>query len=279
VVGELLKKAREESGKDIKEVSSILKIRADYLRAIEEGDFKNLPEEVYVKGYIREYAEFLHISPETALSAYAQQTSPPTDTNGEPPAKVISGRKKLKTMYILIPLILVIFGLLLFAVLYSPEEEPEIPGDFSETREVIPPPPPLIEPAEETTQLPVETKKEEPPPLTGTDHEIPAPSVDIKKKPPPDGEHAKKPPSNTALPKHTLQVIGVDTVWFLITADNGDPQEMTLKQGETVTFQAQEGFYLKIGNAGGAKIIFNGKELGKLGEKGQIVTLNLPKEH
>ena len=96
MVGELLKKAREESGKNLKEISDILKIRLDYLRAIEEEDFKQLPEEVYIKGYIREYAEFLNIEPETALSAYAQQTSPPQDDKGETPTKVTSDQKKSK---------------------------------------------------------------------------------------------------------------------------------------------------------------------------------------
>jgi hypothetical protein len=40
--------------------------------------------------------------------------------------------------------------------------------------------------------------------------------------------------------------------------------------------QAKTGFSLKIGNAGGVNLIFDGKEIGKLGEKGQVVNLTLP---
>lgn len=272
-----MKKAREESGKDLKEISAILKIRYDYLRAIEEGDFKNLPEEVYIKGYIREYAEFLHIDPESALSAYVQQTAPPEDTSGELPVKVSGDHKRLKLMYVLIPFILVIFVLLLFAMLHSPQEEPEIDQNSIETREIMPPP--IIEPAEEITQVPVETKKEGTSPLPGTSQKVLTPHVDTIKETPPDSESEKKPSVKTVLTGHTLKVVTTDTIWLLITADNADPQEMTLKPGETVTFQAQEGFSLKLGNAGGAKIIFNGKELGKLGEKGQVVKLTLPEEN
>ena len=277
MVGELLKKAREESGKDIKEISAVLKIRYDYLRAIEEGDFKNLPEEVYIKGYIREYAEFLHIDPETALSAYMQQTSPKTDTTGEPHTKVTSDQKKIKPTYILIPFVLVIFGLLLFAFLHSPEEEQEIAQHSIETNKVIPPS--VIEPSEDMPHVPAETTEEVPSPLPETSQEALTPQVDTVKETPPESERAKKPVAKTATSKHTLKVITTETVWLLITADDADPQEMTLKPGETVTFQAQEGFSLKLGNAGGAKVVFNGTELGKLGEKGQVVNLSLPENN
>jgi len=159
LVGELLKKAREESGKDLKEISTILKIRYDYLHAIEKGDFKQLPEEVYIKGYIREYAEFLRIDPETALRAYAQQTSPLKDEKGETPANVPSDHKKLKTSYVLILLVLIVFGLMLFFILPSPKEEPEISQTLVETKEVLSSP--IISPTEETPLVPVETKKED----------------------------------------------------------------------------------------------------------------------
>ena len=61
LVGELLKKKREESGRDLKEIAETLKIRLDYLKAIEEGDLKKLPAEVYLKGYLIEYAKILDI--------------------------------------------------------------------------------------------------------------------------------------------------------------------------------------------------------------------------
>jgi len=284
LVGELLKKAREESGRDLKGISTILKIRYDYLRAIEEENFKQLPEEVYIKGYIREYAEFLHIDPETALRAYVQLTSPPehnddntTTTTGVPPAHVPSGHKKLKATYFLIPFILVIFGLLLYAVLHSPEEESATHQASIETPAAMPPL--VIEPSEEIPQAPVETNKEVPSPLPETGQGLITPHVDPMKKTPPDSERGQKPVAKTVTTPHRLKVVTTDTVWILISADNAEPQEMTLYPGETVTFQAQEGFSLKLGNAGGAKVVFNGKDMGKLGEKGQVIKLNLPEKN
>ncbi|MFO0754309.1 MAG: DUF4115 domain-containing protein [Thermodesulfovibrionales bacterium] len=66
----VLKKRREELGKDINEIAEITRIKRSYLRAIEEDDFEKLPVEVYTKGYIREYAEFLAIPMEQAFEPY-----------------------------------------------------------------------------------------------------------------------------------------------------------------------------------------------------------------
>jgi len=250
LVGELLRKAREEAGKDLKEISEILKIRHDYLRAIEEGDFKQLPEEVYIKGYIREYAEFLHIDPEITLSAYIQQTSPKQIDKGEAPTKVTSDHKKSKTIYILLPLVLVVLGLILFFALHSPKKEHELSQTPVKTEKVIPSQ--TVKQPEETPEMPVEIKE----PLTDT------------VTPTKNNENIGEPP-------HTLTIVATDTLWLLITIDNSAPKEMILKIGETVTFQAQEGFSLKLGNAGGAKVLFDGKDIGNLGGKGQVVKLNL----
>ncbi|MFZ6017133.1 MAG: helix-turn-helix domain-containing protein [Nitrospirota bacterium] len=77
MVGEILKKRREESGQDLREIAKTLKIRYDYLKAIEDENFEKLPVEVYIRGYIREYAKILNINPEAAIKAYTQQVSSP----------------------------------------------------------------------------------------------------------------------------------------------------------------------------------------------------------
>ncbi|HEY8416154.1 MAG TPA: RodZ domain-containing protein, partial [Thermaerobacter sp.] len=46
------------------------KIRLKYLKAIEEGDERHLPPEVYTKGFIRAYANFLHLDGQELARAY-----------------------------------------------------------------------------------------------------------------------------------------------------------------------------------------------------------------
>ncbi|WP_425363735.1 helix-turn-helix domain-containing protein [Candidatus Tisiphia endosymbiont of Hybos culiciformis] len=56
-----LKQARIESGKTLEEISAYLKIRRQYLEALEEGDLNSMPAEVYVKGYLKLYSNYLGI--------------------------------------------------------------------------------------------------------------------------------------------------------------------------------------------------------------------------
>lgn len=58
-VGALLRTAREATGRNLQSVSQQLRIRAVYLRAIEEGDFGSLPGTTYAVGFVRSYADFL----------------------------------------------------------------------------------------------------------------------------------------------------------------------------------------------------------------------------
>ncbi|MFY9589212.1 helix-turn-helix domain-containing protein [Rickettsia endosymbiont of Halotydeus destructor] len=63
----ILKKARIDSGKTLQEVSSDLKIRKQYLVALEEENFDSLPGEVYIKGYLKLYVNYLNLQNEIDL--------------------------------------------------------------------------------------------------------------------------------------------------------------------------------------------------------------------
>ncbi|HTC22084.1 MAG TPA: DUF4115 domain-containing protein, partial [bacterium] len=70
---------------------------------------------------------------------------------------------------------------------------------------------------------------------------------------------------------------GLDKSWVLVTMDDGQASsEVDLDQGETKTYKALKSFKLKLGNAGGVQVQFNGKPLGVLGTTGQVVEIQLP---
>ncbi|NCO67782.1 MAG: hypothetical protein COY75_02350 [Nitrospirae bacterium CG_4_10_14_0_8_um_filter_41_23] len=246
MVGELLRKRREESGQDLREISKTLRIRYESLKAIEDEEFEKLPAGVYVKGYIREYAELLNIDPEIVINAYLKEVSPPKDEKKEILEKKIAHKKKLKIRYLLIPSLLVLLIITIAFILFpSSREKPRI------------------------TPSPVETKKEILPPATvETKKEIPLPSVESKKE---SILEAKNPP-------HILEVFATETTWLSVNIDNTDAKEMLLKPGESVKLQAKNVFSLKIGNAGGLKLVFDGKEIGEIGEKNQVIKLTLPSD-
>lgn len=61
-VGDELRVRREELGYSLHKVEVATKIRGRYLRAIETSDFANLPNDVYSRGFVRQYAQYLGLS-------------------------------------------------------------------------------------------------------------------------------------------------------------------------------------------------------------------------
>ncbi len=74
-VGEILRLAREKKHLSITQVEVAIKIRAKFLEAIEKNDFASMPPGAFVRGFIKNYATFLGISPEDALAFYRRQTT------------------------------------------------------------------------------------------------------------------------------------------------------------------------------------------------------------
>jgi len=107
LAGEILKQQREELGLDLREISNTLRIKYAYLKALEDGDIKNLPPEVYVKGYIHEYARVLNIDPDPVISSYMQLIAQPEPAQDKPAGETTQSKKR-KTGYVLIPALLIL---------------------------------------------------------------------------------------------------------------------------------------------------------------------------
>jgi cytoskeletal protein RodZ len=60
-VGEQLRVAREAQKISLHEVVDVTKIRADHLRALEEGDYSVFSAPVYIRGFVRSYATLLKL--------------------------------------------------------------------------------------------------------------------------------------------------------------------------------------------------------------------------
>src|SRR3712207_2897957 len=87
-IGQILEQARKEQGLSLQEVEQATKIRARYLKELEEGNFSVLPA-VYVRGSLKTYADHLHLDGEALTQELIkhQQASldePPAPTYDEP---------------------------------------------------------------------------------------------------------------------------------------------------------------------------------------------------
>ncbi len=69
-IGNSLHEARVRQGLGLPTVESATKIRAKYLKALEEEQFELLPAQTYVKGFLRTYAEFLGLDGQLYVDEY-----------------------------------------------------------------------------------------------------------------------------------------------------------------------------------------------------------------
>jgi len=72
-VGKLLAEKRVAKKLSYDQISEIIKINPEYLEALEKTDYSKFPSEVYIKGFLRNYAKFLEIDPEHALALYRRE--------------------------------------------------------------------------------------------------------------------------------------------------------------------------------------------------------------
>jgi cytoskeletal protein RodZ len=70
---ERLYAARERKGVDLYRAERDTKIRARYLAALERGEYRELPGDVYTKGFLRNYALYLGLDPEEVVGQWRRE--------------------------------------------------------------------------------------------------------------------------------------------------------------------------------------------------------------
>lgn len=83
-LGSFLKRHRQSQGKNLEEIAKKTRIHASTLRAIEEDNPKALPAEVFARGFVKNYAQYLGLDPNEALAWYIEQN----DGDARPTEKI-----------------------------------------------------------------------------------------------------------------------------------------------------------------------------------------------
>ena len=83
-LGEVLRTAREAKFIDLARVERDTRIQARYLSALEHGNYRDLPGDVYARGFVRNYGLYLGLDPDDLVSLYRLERGP--SAAGESPA-------------------------------------------------------------------------------------------------------------------------------------------------------------------------------------------------
>ena len=133
-MGERLRRARVERHLTLEEAEAATKIRARYLRALEEEDYEELPEPVFARGFLRTYARYLGLDPSELLTDFrgpepapAIETVPPPSPRREVRLAGGGGHRRFWLgMVVLVILALVVYELLGHQGGHSPLRTPVI---------------------------------------------------------------------------------------------------------------------------------------------------------
>jgi cytoskeleton protein RodZ len=131
-IGDTLREARMRQRLDIADVEAKTKIRAKYLRALENEEFGMLPGPTFVKTFLRSYAEVLGLDPHLLVEDYRARYEPRDEIEAmQPLGPPAMGRDRRRrsgppSPWVLAGLaLLAVLGTLLVIGLVGGDDEPE----------------------------------------------------------------------------------------------------------------------------------------------------------
>ncbi len=305
-VGEFFRQVRETKGLTVDEVASKTRIRTDFVKALEEGNFAKLPDQVFARGFVRSYARSLGLDEEDAIHRFVQSAGAFYEKQGERERlrqrQVEEERRRRANRKAVGVAIAVAIATLVFLlsreqtstlVRRSGSDAPTISKktapfakDTKEptSRPAAELPPPIAPPMKPAESAPVSAKpaQEKLPPVPQT----PAP-VAVAKAPLPPDTMAPQPSASMGSdgPLAGLSVDGpvgsdgplvldlsaTELSWVVVQVDSGSHQEALLRPGEKAQWKAQDQFTVTLGNAGGVRAELNGKPQKPFGPSGKVV--------
>jgi len=73
LTGADLKRIRDELGVSLEEIAETVKVRMVYLHAIEEDQFEKAPSRIFLKGFLRAYAHYIGLDPDSVVTRYLKR--------------------------------------------------------------------------------------------------------------------------------------------------------------------------------------------------------------
>jgi len=267
-VGDRLRQAREAKGLTFEQVEEITRIRRRYLQALEEEDYGQLPGEVFIRGFLRNYALALGLDPGEILAAAGRRPPSPVAPIREVHEPLLDepllpppGRQRLiATLIALMVLVAVGLGAWTFYRYLGPASGLPI----------------LTAPGSGQTLVPADNETTPRPTFTVP----PSPSPGVTSTPEPtDTPEATATPEATNTPEPAaapemgiiLRLEATQRSWVSVTIDGKVAYEANMEAGQVLEWRGREVALLRTGNAGGLRIWYNGQEEPPIGAAGAVV--------
>ncbi len=299
-VGEFFRQVRETKGLTLDEVASKTRIRTDFVRALEDGNFAKLPDQVFARGFVRSYARSLGLDEEDAIHRFIQSAGSFYEKQDERERLKVRQIEEDRKRQANRKAVAIAVGIAVLTLVFllsreqstvfrrgAPEQVSATKRAAQPSKEVVesvphepdrlieaakPVEPPAEAPHKATTEAP---RRQEPAVLevVATRVEPEAAPTGALGSPGSDGPLAGI--GLSAIENHgdgqlVLDLEATELSWVVVQIDNGSPQESLLRAGEKAHWTGQDQFILTLGNAGGVKAELNGKPQKPFGPSGKV---------
>lgn len=241
--GDWLRRQREMREITLRDIADRTKISLRYLQAMEDNRFDLLPAPIFAKGFLREYARYVGLSPDEVVNHYLsvqqqalgdEEVKKEQTLSRQTPHRPKPVRSWTYGVFLAVA-VLVLVGLIALLA-WIADRRRESPGSNAS-----------------------------PPPIAAPPQLSPAPF---------------SPPPTPSRPKAPLEVT-LDTTgdcWVEVTVDGRLVLAEQRMQGESLPIEAQQSVQIKLGDAGVAEIQVNGFPYPLNGKPGEVRELTIDLE-
>jgi cytoskeletal protein RodZ len=293
-VGEFFRQVRETKGLTVDEVASKTRIRSDFVKALEDGNFAKLPDQVFARGFVRSYARSLGLDEEDAIHRFIQSAGAFYEKQDERERLRIRQAEEERKRQANRKAVAVAIGIAVVTLIFLLSRE-----QSSVLRRANPDHVPAMRTTQQTSNdqaaavsraetesasvKPADAPAAPLKPASETRQAEPAATPAVVSKPETETVSTSSPGVDGPLGGISLEGAGTATdnqlvldleatelSWVVVQVDNGSPQEALLRPGEKARWKGQDQFVLTLGNAGGVKAELNGKPQKPFGPSGKV---------
>ena len=280
-VGKTLKRARLAQGLDVSTVAAQTKISSRYLEAIESDDRGTLPSGFFYKSFVDQYAKYLSLDTQEIaaeidrmLSADGPLPLPGVESvvaRNVPPMTFAHSFHAKRSYMTVASLVLVIAGCSgVYAWWKSARSSINLKGMIENVRGLT-----KAKPGSTQSMPAVPKVIADTPAPKQTIAQPAAPPVSVAS----DPKDTEAPETTIASPapaagyKVLLDLMAHEATWLSVSSDGKPVFSGILKANETKSVGGKQFAKMRVGNAAGLEVRLNGKLLGPLGARGQVLTV------
>jgi cytoskeleton protein RodZ len=285
--GARLKAARTAKNLAVADVAAKLKLTARQVEALEEENLRHLPSEIFVRGFVRNYARLVDIDPDSLIAPVDAQAEV-SETITAPSAGLNVGSNGLRR-WVIYPMIGGVIFLILVAGLYHwlrqgedtlismpPETATQALSPTPAAIAPVAPPVPLLTPApavsggEGSVMTPLNLPGTSQPsapvapapvsavPVAPVTSAAPVAAAPVKPAAPAAIAASPKPDANVKPGVHSMRFEPTQDAWIQVVDAKGSRFSKLVRAGSTESFSGEPPFRLVVGEAALVKLTYNG---------------------